>query len=358
MSNQRVLKIFIAVPGDVEEEREIIRQTVVRVNAEASLSLGVMFEALEGTVHSLPGMARPQSHITPLVDLCDVFIGVLWTRFGTPPGKTASGEVFGSGTQEEFERALKRWEDNGGSTESVPRIMMYFSEVNIKPSLIEFAQFDLVKQFRSRFLPGGKHPGLYYQYQTPKDFQDAVRQHLFRFAVSYSPKLCVNQVTNDFVKITRDDWLRMLRSKFAYLFVMYAGTWRNTYLQQLRNIIAQGGKVDVVLPKPLIGTEIFTAMAARVDCTPTELQSKITEAALAFSNLGAAHPGSVQVRFSRHYYNHALYLFSDGGVVGLYSFFPNRAASPAIVLQKSDLHTQFIGEFRQIFDAADTSPCP
>jgi len=54
-----------------------------------------------------PAYGRPQALINPLVDECDIFIGLLWERWGQSSGTHSSG------FEEEFERAKTRRRASG-----------------------------------------------------------------------------------------------------------------------------------------------------------------------------------------------------------------------------------------------------
>jgi HEAT repeat protein len=105
-NTRRVLNVFLASPGDVVEEREIAAEVVDRLNK----SIGPKFAwhiDLHRWEDTKPAYGRPQSIINPAVDACDLFIGLLWERWGQPTG------TYSSGFQEEFERATSRRESSG-----------------------------------------------------------------------------------------------------------------------------------------------------------------------------------------------------------------------------------------------------
>ena len=56
-----------------------------------------------------PELGRPQEIINRDLDGCDLFVGMLWKRWGTPPGTSP----YTSGFEEEFERSLARSEREG-----------------------------------------------------------------------------------------------------------------------------------------------------------------------------------------------------------------------------------------------------
>lgn len=86
----RELLVFIASPSDLPEEREAVR----RAADKANVALGGFFEVrlrVEGWEQVMPGLGRPQELINPMVNNCDVFIGLLNRRWGSSTGTHASG---------------------------------------------------------------------------------------------------------------------------------------------------------------------------------------------------------------------------------------------------------------------------
>lgn len=97
------MKVFLASPGDLAEERKVAKVIVDDFNSQLADALGYQVE-LVGWEDTLPGVGRPQAIINRDLDGCDLFVGMLWKRWGTPPG-TAD---YTSGFEEEFERSMKR----------------------------------------------------------------------------------------------------------------------------------------------------------------------------------------------------------------------------------------------------------
>jgi uncharacterized protein DUF4062 len=113
----RVLRVFLASPSDLGEERERTRLAVEAINRSVARSLGWHVELL-GWEDTLPGVSRPQALINASVDCCDLFIGLLWERWGSPTGACSSG------FEEEFERSRRRHADSGA-----PEIWLLFKEI-------------------------------------------------------------------------------------------------------------------------------------------------------------------------------------------------------------------------------------
>src|SRR5215212_4493053 len=98
-ANYRKLRIFIASPSDVATERARMHTLVDELNRSGQLAdhLALTLEALDWRTVA-PLMGRPEAVVLDQlpVDSWDVFVGILWLRFGMPPGATdpQSGQAF------------------------------------------------------------------------------------------------------------------------------------------------------------------------------------------------------------------------------------------------------------------------
>ncbi|MEO8360948.1 MAG: DUF4062 domain-containing protein [Vicinamibacteria bacterium] len=101
MESVNVLKLFIASPGDVKDERARVREVVLAVNRSMGRTLGIQVDVY-GWEDIPPAAGRAQEIINPDVDVCDIFVGILWKRWGQATGKASSG------FEEEFQRAFER----------------------------------------------------------------------------------------------------------------------------------------------------------------------------------------------------------------------------------------------------------
>ena len=106
-----VYKAFIASPGDVSSEREIAYQVIDEINGilkNMGKSYQVEVYAWEDRVY--PDVGLPQDVILKQIPVeeCDLFIGVLWKRFGMPPGgvRPQDGRPYLSGTEQEIDEAI------------------------------------------------------------------------------------------------------------------------------------------------------------------------------------------------------------------------------------------------------------
>lgn len=117
---RRFVKVFLASPGDLAEERKVAKVIVDDFNSQLADALGYQVE-LVGWEDTLPGVGRPQAIINRDLDGCDLFVGMLWKRWGTPPGT----EPYTSGFEEEFKRSMTR-----NATEGRPEISLLLKDLD------------------------------------------------------------------------------------------------------------------------------------------------------------------------------------------------------------------------------------
>lgn len=172
--NSTVLQVFVASPSDVTEERTTLDSVIAELNRTWAGSLGIVFEVLKWETHARPGFdADAQAVINSQIpDDYDVFIGILWSRLGTPTGRATSGTV------EEFERAYLRFKASG----SAPEIMLYFKDAPLAPSKIDAAQFGALQTFRQSLSEKG---GLYSTFEDQAGFEASLRAHLTAIAQKF-----------------------------------------------------------------------------------------------------------------------------------------------------------------------------
>lgn len=168
MDNKKKLtpiRIFIASPGDLAEERVRFRQAIDEVNRVKALPLGVQLIPM-GWEDALPRKGRPQGLINADVESCDLFVLLLWKRWGTPSGE------YGSGTEEEFELA-RRTSDTGNGK---PEIWLYFKKVPDEMLADPGSQLGQVLAFRRKI--ESERAFLFRTYESVESWEQEFRQHL------------------------------------------------------------------------------------------------------------------------------------------------------------------------------------
>ncbi|MBI5384592.1 MAG: hypothetical protein HZA90_07865 [Verrucomicrobia bacterium] len=173
MTNQKVITVFVASPRDVAKERQCLFKVTAHLNHQLAEHLGVRLELKEWR-QVAPGMGRPEDVILDQlpVETWDVFIGLLWLRFGMPPGPNRSGEDHDSGTEEEFRLACRAQKESGR-----PRILFYRC-TRSAPVSVDTKQLREVQRFFAEFAPKGKNPGLFQDFGEADEFEKMVEKHL------------------------------------------------------------------------------------------------------------------------------------------------------------------------------------
>ena len=171
-SLQRI-KIFIASPRDLEKERVIFRDVVNHVNEVKAHSQNLHLVAV-GWEDTLPGKGRPQALINEDVKASDLFIMLLWRRWGTPTGE------YSSGVEEEYEIARASSNSKGN-----PQIWMYFRSVPDEMLADPGPQLRKVLQFRAKI--EREHKFLFITYEDENDWAAKFEVHLCRWIDKFQP---------------------------------------------------------------------------------------------------------------------------------------------------------------------------
>jgi len=161
-----ILKVFVSSPSDVTSERLAVIEAIEETNRTWSDFLGVRMEAITWESHCRPGVdADVQQLINKQLPNYDIYLGILWQRFGTPTPR------FGSGTEEEFEIAYRKYTENPVGI----GIMFYFKDEPVHPSKIDSVQLAKVQEFRKQLGPKGI---LYWNFESVGEFRQLIRIHL------------------------------------------------------------------------------------------------------------------------------------------------------------------------------------
>ena len=183
---RKCIRIFIASPSDVSTERLSAYKTIDEVGdifnilSDHDLPVDVSNLRAIGWEQVPPDVGFPNHIILKRLPIeeSDIFIFILWKRFGSATGtQRADGSRYSSGTEQEFEEAFAQRKRNGNGR---PVIMLYrkkddFSGMNASPS--ERKQFNKVTRFFDECSSNGKHPTSYYEFKV-SEFEVNLRKHL------------------------------------------------------------------------------------------------------------------------------------------------------------------------------------
>lgn len=156
--------VFVASPSDVQAERDLVARVAERVVATAGVQLGVRIRVTQWS-EVAPDAGRPQDLINPLVDACDIFVGIMHKKWGMDSGTHSSG------FEEEFERALKRRGDS-----EAPAIALFFKAVDAGSESDPGRQLKKVLAFKRKIQRD--HVALYKPFGDIADFEREITDYL------------------------------------------------------------------------------------------------------------------------------------------------------------------------------------
>lgn len=154
------LRIMIASPGDVAEERKVVTEEILRWNDANAFARKLALLPVKWETHSTPQFGdHPQTIINrQLLDEVDIVVAIFGTRIGTPT------EEYLSGTVEEIKKHVA-----AGKTAKV-----YFSDVPVSPSSLDPDQYKLLQQFRQEC----ESTSLFATFNSIEQFRSLFSHHL------------------------------------------------------------------------------------------------------------------------------------------------------------------------------------
>ena len=173
----RHVRIFLASPGDVQEERGLARKRLERLERTPLVRRDFTLEAVSWDDPDAPApmlaALTPQQAVAralPRPSECDLTVVILWGRMGTPlDERKPDGSPYLSGTEWEFEDARR-----------AGKPVLVYRRTTALPAAgtAEIAeQRAKVQQFFDRFTgPGGVLRGGVTTYDTVEQFADRLEQ--------------------------------------------------------------------------------------------------------------------------------------------------------------------------------------
>jgi Domain of unknown function (DUF4062) len=164
------IKVFVSSPSDVRRERKKCGAVIQELNTTLRVLLpdkDVQLDLLRWETDTHPDLTdEPQAVVDAQIPTnYDIFLGIMWARFGTP---TSSA---GSGTESEFEAARRGWEKKRKPS----HLLFYFCDDNIPPT-VDVTQLAAVQEFRDKL----NQLGLVGSYKNHTVFADILRKNLVR----------------------------------------------------------------------------------------------------------------------------------------------------------------------------------
>lgn len=179
MSQKEVVcKILVSSPSDVQKEKSLVHKIAETINKSWGEYVGVRLDVLSYESSFRPGISDYSQNVInqQLGDNYDIYLGIFWSRFGTPT------KEYNSGTEEEFERAYERHKSQNDAIE----ILFYFKTEKVPIDQINGSQIEKIKSFKKKI---AKEKGvLYCEFVNSKAFKAMIYHHLSKIMQSYNDK--------------------------------------------------------------------------------------------------------------------------------------------------------------------------
>lgn len=154
--NAIVVNVMIASPGDVKEERKIVRDLIQKWNNIHSSTKRIVLQAIGWETHCFPEAGgHPQTIVNKqIVKKCDLLIGIFRKRIGTPTENAISGSVEEIDLFLKMKRPLMLYFMNDSQNQSIPqeeqyRLLLDFKN-KIKRSVAYVESYSSLDEFRDK----------------------------------------------------------------------------------------------------------------------------------------------------------------------------------------------------------------
>ncbi|MDL5485944.1 tetratricopeptide repeat protein [Microbacterium wangruii] len=172
MEQFRALKVFIASPGNLKEERQEFLKVVERHNSDDAHEFQLTFIP-RGLEFAFAGVGRPQALINDQVRESDYLIVVFWNWWGQ---QTSEDGTYTSGTEEEFNVGLQSLEDKHAPMRDV---IVFFKGVPDHQLSDPGEQLSKVLKFKKDLEES--RSALYTEFDDIEEFKTQLRRHLNRW---------------------------------------------------------------------------------------------------------------------------------------------------------------------------------
>lgn len=168
---RKIIKVFLGSPGDLEEERKAAKVIVDEENVNHANALGYHID-LVGWEDTVSQRRRAQDAINVDLDQCEYFVGLMWKKWGTPPG--LEGHPYSSGFEEEYRRSVERHEKSGK-----PEISLLFK--NIPTDALSDVGTQLAKVLAFQKEINEEKKQYYQKFHDLRDFEQRFRAIIAKF---------------------------------------------------------------------------------------------------------------------------------------------------------------------------------
>ena len=190
---RKIVRIFLASPGDLIEERIAVAGVASEINENWADFLGYQID-LMGWEDTVSRHGRPQETINQELDRCELFLGMMWKKWGTPPDNDGN---YTSGFHEEYDRAVTRRGESGA-----PEISMFFK--NISDQFLEDKGPDLIKVLDFKQSLIDEKTQLFQQFEDTAELTSIVRKCLTNYLVRLKEQDRIEREANETEKQVKD----------------------------------------------------------------------------------------------------------------------------------------------------------
>ena len=162
---RKVIKVFLGSPSDLGEERKAAKLIVDEENGNHANNLKYHVE-LVGWEDTVSQYGRAQDLINVDLDQCDYFVGLMWRKWGTPPGP--EGHPYSSGFEEEYRRSVDRYKET-----DKPQISLLFKHIDKDDQVDAGKQLMKVLEFRQKIIDEKEQ--FFQEFSDLRDFERRFR---------------------------------------------------------------------------------------------------------------------------------------------------------------------------------------
>ena len=244
------IKIFLSCPEDIVKAgiKDVVEKVIEEDNIHFKKLFGISLDLIhwKKNVYLGKGNPRVQDRINEkLIKNCDIYLGILWTRFGSPPGPNQEGMSYSSGTEEEFYLA-----------KSLGKVLWFlFYRYPPHKNKTDPEQLNKVKKFKEELK---KEQIWYAEFSKEDELRKLLKENVSNFIEEkYSIKL---QKSKSNLKIlpTKEDF-----QKYSKGFFMIGEIEGEQYFYPgVKRIVSDSlqsneGKVILIVGKPGSGKSVF-----------------------------------------------------------------------------------------------------
>lgn len=226
------LRVFLASPGDVADERALALRVLEQLQYDPLLRGRITVETVAwdkpGAGTPMLATLTPQEAIKqglPTPAECDIVIVIFWARMGTPlpdEWKKPDGGRYRSGTEWEYWNAF-----HAAKKQGKPDLLLYRRTekplIDLSdPDLMEkHNQWNQVEKFFAAFRnPDGSIGGGWNPYSTPAEFQNNLKLHLHALIRHRLPELspaASSSIGSPDLRVVIPQYLNYLQSRHQFL---------------------------------------------------------------------------------------------------------------------------------------------